>query len=80
MRILGIDPGLRVVGWGVIRVEGGRIGHVANGQLRPAGEALPERLRSLHEGLSELFARWAPQAAAVEAEVIADVNAEEDLR
>lgn len=66
MRIIGIDPGLRNLGWGVIDSDGARISHVANGIVHGAGEALAERLLALFEGLSEVVARFAPDAAAVE--------------
>ncbi|MFV0386780.1 crossover junction endodeoxyribonuclease RuvC [Paracoccus sp. (in: a-proteobacteria)] len=66
MRVLGIDPGLRNMGWGVIRVDGPRLGHVANGVVHSAGEDLGARLSQLFRGLSEVIARYAPDAAAVE--------------
>jgi len=66
MRVLGIDPGLRNLGWGVIDVEGSRLSHVANGVCRSSGGELSERLLSLYVQLTEIFATYAPQAAAVE--------------
>lgn len=66
MRILGIDPGLRNLGWGVIDVDGSRMRHVANGVCHGDGAGLPERLLSLHRALSEIVARFAPTSAAVE--------------
>lgn len=66
MRVLGIDPGLRNLGWGVIDVDGSRLSHVANGVLHSAGEALAERLLALHAGLTEILRRHAPDTAAVE--------------
>lgn len=66
MRILGIDPGLRNLGWGVIAVEGSRFAHLGNGILHSEGETLAERLLTLHRGLSALLAQFAPDAAAVE--------------
>lgn len=66
MRVLGIDPGLRNLGWGVIDVEGSRLSHVANGVCRSAGDDLSERLLSLYVQLTEIFATYAPEAAAVE--------------
>lgn len=66
MRILGIDPGLRNLGWGVIDTEGARISHVANGICHPAGDALSDRLLSLFDQLSDVVARFAPDTAAVE--------------
>jgi len=65
MRVLGIDPGLRNMGWGVIEVIGSRVSHVANGTCRSEGSALAERLLSLHAALSEIVGLHAPQAAAV---------------
>ena len=44
IRIIGIDPGLRRTGWGVVDIDGNRVSHVANGVCAPAGEALAERL------------------------------------
>ena len=66
MRLIGIDPGLRNAGWGVIEVDGPSFRHVANGTVRAGGESLAERLRGLHEGLSEVIAAHAPRAAALE--------------
>lgn len=66
MRIIGIDPGLRNLGWGVIDSDGSRLSHVANGVIHGTGEALADRLLALFDGLSEVIARFTPQAAAVE--------------
>jgi crossover junction endodeoxyribonuclease RuvC len=67
MRVLGIDPGLRNMGWGVIDVTGSRISHVANGVCTSAtGIDLGERLRSLHEQLTAVIVAYAPDTAAVE--------------
>ncbi len=66
MRILGIDPGLRHMGWGVIDSVGPRLAHVANGVCRSGEGSLAERLLALHAALSEVVARYAPAAAAVE--------------
>ncbi len=66
MRILGIDPGLRNMGWGVIDAEGSRLSHVGNGICHSAGADLASRLLSLHQQLSEVVARYAPEQAAVE--------------
>lgn len=66
MRVLGIDPGLRNLGWGVISSEGSRLRHIENGQIRSEGADLAERLLSLHQQLTEVVARLAPDAAAVE--------------
>ena len=66
MRVLGIDPGLRNMGWGVIDVAGSRISHVANGVCTTVAGDLAPRLLSLHTQLSEIFATYRPDAAAVE--------------
>ena len=67
MRVIGIDPGLRNLGWGVIDVVGARLTHVANGICHSdAGTDLARRLHALHAQLTEVFRAWQPQAAAVE--------------
>ncbi len=66
MRILGIDPGLRMLGWGVIDVAGNRLSHVASGVCQPKGENLAERLLHLHQLLSAVLIQMAPDCAAVE--------------
>lgn len=66
MRVLGIDPGLRNMGWGVIDVSGSRIVHVANGVCHGVGVALADRLLVLHEALSDVVARYEPDTAAIE--------------
>ena len=66
MRILGIDPGLRHLGWGVIERDGPRLRHVANGVCVSSGIDLAARLLSLHVQLSAVLRTHAPAAAAVE--------------
>lgn len=66
MRVLGIDPGLRNMGWGVIHVDGPRLGHVANGVIHSSGGDLGARLAQLYRGLRDVIALHAPNAAAVE--------------
>ena len=66
MRVLGIDPGLRNMGWGVIDVAGSRISHVANGICRSEGDDLAARLLSLHQQLTAVLIAHQPRAAAVE--------------
>ncbi len=67
IRIIGIDPGLRNLGWGVVESEGSRLTFVACGSVHSdAGRELAERLRQLHEGLSEVIRLHAPAEAAVE--------------
>ena len=66
IRIIGIDPGLRNLGWGIIDVAGSRLSHVANGVCRSSGDDLAARLLSLHGQLTQIFATYQPQSAAVE--------------
>ena len=66
MRILGIDPGLVNMGWGVIVADGSRLRHVANGIIRSGADSLAARLCDLHAGLVAVIAAHAPDAAAVE--------------
>lgn len=66
MRIIGIDPGLRTLGWGVIEAHNGRLSHVANGQCKSEGRDLAQRLLTLHTQLSAVMVAYAPDAAAVE--------------
>ena len=66
-RILGLDPGLRIVGWGIIDVLGSSLSHVAHGIVTSKdGEDLPTRLRSLYTQLIEIIQLYAPHEAAVE--------------
>ena len=68
IRILGIDPGLRRTGWGVIELDGNRLTYVGCGRVEAADrEALPIRLAAIHAGLAEVIAQFAPQEAAAEA-------------
>ncbi|WP_425037768.1 crossover junction endodeoxyribonuclease RuvC [Primorskyibacter sp. S187A] len=66
MRVLGIDPGLRNLGWGVIDVAGNRLSHVANGVCHSQGDDLANRLCNLHQQLTRIIEQYAPQTAAVE--------------
>ena len=66
MRVLGIDPGLRNMGWGLIDVAGSRITHVANGIAHSTGDDLAMRLLSLHDQLAAMIALHRQTEAAVE--------------
>jgi crossover junction endodeoxyribonuclease RuvC len=80
IRILGIDPGLRVTGWGVVETDGNRLRHIADGIVTTNSEAgVPERLRALHEALTALIAAYEPQEAAVE-ETYVNTNATATLK
>jgi len=68
IRILGIDPGLRRTGWGVVDVEGNRLMFVACGSVDTNDRlALAERLVTIHEGLIKIVEEFRPDEAAVEA-------------
>ncbi|TNF59474.1 MAG: crossover junction endodeoxyribonuclease RuvC [Rhodobacteraceae bacterium] len=66
MRVLGIDPGLRTLGWGIVDAAGSRLSHVANGLCRSGAGDLAQRLLALHVQLTEVLETWRPDAAAVE--------------
>ncbi|HTZ35045.1 MAG TPA: crossover junction endodeoxyribonuclease RuvC [Stellaceae bacterium] len=67
MRVLGLDPGLRHTGWGVIDVSGNRLAHVADGVASvPADLSLAERLVALFRQIGEVLERFRPDEAAVE--------------
>ncbi len=72
IRILGLDPGLSAMGWGVIEVSGTRLGHVAHGVIatKPAA-GLAYRLMALHQALGEIIASHGPTAIAVEQAFVA---------
>ena len=66
MRVIGIDPGLRRMGWGVIESDGSRLRHIDSGTCLSQGEALADRLLSLHGALTQILAMHRPDQAAVE--------------
>jgi crossover junction endodeoxyribonuclease RuvC len=82
MRILGIDPGLRSTGFGVIDVDGPRLAYVASGTIRTdaadAGGPLPLRLKLIFDGVREVASRYEPQCASVEI-VFVNVNPQSTL-
>jgi len=67
IRILGLDPGLRHTGWGVVIAEGARLVHVAHGVIAPSNDApFAERLLTLFEGVGAVIAEHRPDEAAIE--------------
>jgi crossover junction endodeoxyribonuclease RuvC len=67
LRILGIDPGLRRCGWGIVDHRAGRLGYVDCGVIAPAADApLAERLAAIHAGIVGVLARHQPDQAAIE--------------
>ncbi|MFT5538941.1 MAG: crossover junction endodeoxyribonuclease RuvC [Alphaproteobacteria bacterium] len=80
MRLIGLDPGLRVTGWGVIEAANGRLSHIANGVVRTrSGDAIGDRLVALYDGVSAVIATYAPEAAAIE-ETFVNRNPQSALR
>ena len=80
IRIIGIDPGLRRTGWGVIESDGVRLVYVASGLVTSAAdEELAHRLRELYEGISSVIASFKPREAAVEETFVND-NARATLK
>jgi crossover junction endodeoxyribonuclease RuvC len=65
-RVIGIDPGLRNLGWGVIETSGSKVRHVANGVCESRGDDLAQRLLSLHTQLTAVLLDYTPHEAAVE--------------
>ncbi len=65
-RILGIDPGSRITGFGVIEVVQGQVVYVTSGCIRVQGKALPERLKSIFDSVSEVVADYCPDQMAIE--------------
>ena len=81
MRILGIDPGLRITGFGVIEAEGPRLHYVASGTIKTDAVAighLPARLKIIFDGVREVTTRYRPSCAAMEI-VFVNVNPQSTL-
>ena len=67
IRIIGLDPGLRCTGWGVVSVEGSRLTHIAHGVIKPDDKlALSDRLLTLFEAVSAILEEHRPHEAAIE--------------
>jgi len=67
MRVLGIDPGSRRTGWGMVQLEGTRLRHVAAGTIAvPEKQPLAKRLHLIHQGLQQIIAEHQPESVAVE--------------
>jgi crossover junction endodeoxyribonuclease RuvC len=67
VRLLGLDPGLRFTGWGIVESEGSRLRHIADGVIATdSAQAVPARLKTLHDALAELLRQHRPDEAAVE--------------
>lgn len=80
MQILGIDPGSRATGYGLIRLEGNRLHHIDNGVIRPPEKAdLAQRLLHIHQGLQAVIEQYAPDCSAIE-QVFMAKNAQSALK
>ncbi|WP_271079380.1 crossover junction endodeoxyribonuclease RuvC [Aurantiacibacter sp. MUD61] len=80
MIILGLDPSLSCTGWGVIRAEGSRISHIANGQVKTDSKTpIAARLTQLHAAIAEVIALHTPDRAAAE-EIFANKNAQSTIK
>ncbi len=78
MRILGIDPGLRVTGFGLVETEGRKTTYVASGVIRTGLGTLPARLQKIHQGIIELVEEYRPDIAVCEI-VFVNVNPKSTL-
>lgn len=79
MRILGIDPGSRVTGYGVIEVVGREVKYIDSGCIRTGGGELPERLKKIYLGVREISQHHKPQQMAIE-QVFMGKNADSALK
>lgn len=80
MRILGIDPGSRIAGYGVIDVGGSRLDYVTCGVIRVrSGSSFPDRLMEIYDGISQVIINYQPDQAAIE-EVFMSKNASSALK
>jgi crossover junction endodeoxyribonuclease RuvC len=78
IRILGIDPGLRATGFGILEITGGKLAYITSGCIRTASGELPLRLKTIIDGLAEVINDSAPVQVAVE-KVFVNVNPQSTL-
>jgi len=80
MRLLGLDPGLRHTGWGIINSKDNKISWVASGNISPKiSLSLSERLKEIHQGLNSIVKKYEPSVAAIE-EVFVNMNGQSTLK
>ena len=80
MLILGLDPSLSSTGWGIVRADGARLSHVANGQIPTSPKApMPARLAAIFEAITQVIATHRPDRAAIE-EVFVNKNPQSTLK
>ncbi|MGQ0658867.1 MAG: crossover junction endodeoxyribonuclease RuvC [Chromatiales bacterium] len=78
-RIIGIDPGSRITGYGVVEMERGRLRHITDGCIRTPEGGLAERLRAIYDGVCQVIAAHEPTEMAVE-KVFVNRNADSALK
>lgn len=78
MKILGIDPGLRTTGFGIIYKNGHKLSYLASGIIKTSEADLPQRLKTILAGVSEIIATYRPDCAAIE-KVFVNVNPQSTL-
>lgn len=78
MKILGIDPGLRTTGFGLIEKQGQHIFYIASGTIKTNDGALPDRLKTIFTNLKEIIATYQPDCSAIE-KVFVNVNPQSTL-
>lgn len=80
-RILGLDPGLRHTGWGIIETTGNHLRYIAHGTIAPCPQTdLAQRLNKLFQDLAEIIRQFSPDEAAVEETFVNAVNAASALK
>jgi crossover junction endodeoxyribonuclease RuvC len=78
MKILGIDPGLRTTGFGIIHKQGNKLSYIASGTIKTADADLPQRLKTILASVSEIIQTYRPDCAAIE-KVFVNVNPQSTL-
>jgi crossover junction endodeoxyribonuclease RuvC len=78
MKILGIDPGLRTTGFGVIHKNGNKLTYIASGTIKTPDADLPQRLKTIFDGVAEIIRTYTPDCAAIE-KVFVNVNPQSTL-
>ena len=78
MKILGIDPGLRITGFGIIDKQGNKLSYIASGTIKTLDIDLPSRLKTILQGVGEVVATYRPDCAAIE-KVFVNVNPQSTL-
>jgi len=78
IRILGIDPGLRITGFGIVDKCGGKLNYVTSGRIKTAEGELAPRLKAILDGVNEVITRYRPQQVAVE-KVFVNANPQSTL-